>query len=92
MVVLGIRAGTGRHRSQLRSDEVNMVVACLRSVEYLHANVSFIADTELKDATDQGKSRSKIKMLTLLEFRPLSSTQIQSTNERLPMSSSPLST
>ena len=41
--------------AQLRSDEVNMVMDCLRNAKRFHATVSFIADTGLKDATDQGK-------------------------------------
>jgi len=40
--------------AQLRSDEVNMVVSCLRNARRFRATVSFIADTGLKDATDQG--------------------------------------
>ena len=43
--------------AQLRSDEVNMVMDCLRNAKRFHATVSFIADTGLKDATDQGESR-----------------------------------
>ena len=42
--------------TQLRSDEVSMVMDCLRNAKRFHATVSFIADTGLKDATDQGKS------------------------------------
>ncbi|KAI5123732.1 hypothetical protein M0805_000325 [Coniferiporia weirii] len=38
--------------TQLRSDEVNMVMDCLRNAKRFHATVSFIADTGLKDATD----------------------------------------
>ncbi|KAH8120488.1 cytoplasmic dynein heavy chain 1 [Phellopilus nigrolimitatus] len=38
--------------AQLRSDEVNMVMDCLRNAKRFHATVSFIADTGLKDATD----------------------------------------
>ena len=41
--------------TQLRSDEVNMVMDCLRNAKRFHATVSFIADTGLKDATDRGK-------------------------------------
>jgi Dynein heavy chain, N-terminal region 1 len=41
--------------AQLRSDEVNMVMDCLRNAKRYHATVSFIADTGLKDATDRGK-------------------------------------
>ena len=42
--------------AQLRSDEVNMVMECLRNAKRFHATVSFIADTGLKDATDIGES------------------------------------
>lgn len=41
--------------TQLRSDEVNMVMDCLRNAKRFHATVSFIADTGLKDATDRGE-------------------------------------
>ena len=41
--------------AQLRSDEVNMVMDCLRNARRFHATVSFIADTGLKDATDIGQ-------------------------------------
>lgn len=41
--------------AQLRSEEVNMVMDCLRNAKRFHATVSFIADTGLKDATDTGK-------------------------------------
>ena len=57
--------------AQLRSDEVNIVMDCLRNAKRFHATVSFITDTGLKDATDQGKSGFQ-EMLKLLKFRPLS--------------------
>ncbi|OBZ78610.1 Dynein heavy chain, cytoplasmic [Grifola frondosa] len=38
--------------TQLRSEEVNMVMDCLRNAKRFHATVSFIADTGLNDATD----------------------------------------
>ncbi|KAJ3769937.1 dynein heavy chain, N-terminal region 1-domain-containing protein [Lentinula raphanica] len=38
--------------AQLRSEEVNMVMDCLRNAKRFRATVSFIADTGLKDATD----------------------------------------
>ncbi|KDQ51322.1 hypothetical protein JAAARDRAFT_140422 [Jaapia argillacea MUCL 33604] len=38
--------------AQLRSEEVGMVMDCLRNAKRFHATVSFIADTGLKDATD----------------------------------------
>ncbi|KAI0344163.1 cytoplasmic dynein heavy chain 1 [Trametopsis cervina] len=38
--------------AQLRSDEVTMVMDCLRNAKRFRATVSFIADTGLKDATD----------------------------------------
>jgi Dynein heavy chain, N-terminal region 1 len=40
--------------SQLRSEEVDTVMECLRNAKRFHATVSFIADTGLKDATDNG--------------------------------------
>jgi dynein heavy chain 1 len=40
--------------TQLRSDEVNMVINCLRNAKQFWATVSFIADTGLKDAMDLG--------------------------------------
>ena len=53
------RALEGILEAQLRSDEINMVMACLRNAKRFHATVSFIADTGLKDATDQGESALK---------------------------------
>lgn len=41
--------------TQLRSEEVNMVMDCLRNAKRFRATVSFIADTGLKDATDLGE-------------------------------------
>lgn len=41
--------------TQLRSDEVNMVMDCLRNAKRFRATMSFIADTGLKQAIDQGK-------------------------------------
>ncbi|KAK0199499.1 dynein heavy chain, N-terminal region 1-domain-containing protein [Desarmillaria ectypa] len=38
--------------TQLRSEEVNMVMECLRNAKRFRATVSFVADTGLKDATD----------------------------------------
>ncbi|KAF8208519.1 dynein heavy chain, N-terminal region 1-domain-containing protein [Mycena galopus ATCC 62051] len=38
--------------TQLRSEEVSMVMDCLRNAKRFRATVSFIADTGLKDATD----------------------------------------
>lgn len=42
--------------AQLRSEEVNMAMDCLRNAKRFLATVSFIADTGLKDATDLGTS------------------------------------
>jgi len=42
--------GIGEHQGAVRSDEVNMVMDCLRNAKCFHA----IADTGLKDATDLG--------------------------------------
>jgi hypothetical protein len=41
-------------KTQLRSDEVNMVINCLRNAKQFWVTVSFIADTGLKNATDLG--------------------------------------
>jgi dynein heavy chain 1 len=41
---------------QLRSDEMNMVMDCLRNARRFRATASFIADTGLKDAADLGLS------------------------------------
>lgn len=38
--------------TQLRSDEVQLVMECLRNAKRFRATVSFIADTGLKEATD----------------------------------------
>ncbi|KZS90334.1 cytoplasmic dynein heavy chain 1 [Sistotremastrum niveocremeum HHB9708] len=38
--------------NQLRSEEVNLVMECLRNAKRFRATVSFIADTGLKEATD----------------------------------------
>ncbi|KAJ8515286.1 hypothetical protein ONZ45_g7260 [Pleurotus djamor] len=38
--------------NQLRSDEIQLVMDCLRNARRYHATVSLIADTGLKDATD----------------------------------------
>jgi len=52
---LGMEKALEGIEAQLRSDEVNMVMDCLRNAKRFHATVSFIADTGLKDAADQGK-------------------------------------
>jgi len=49
--------------AQLRSDEVNMVMDCLRNAKRFHATVSFIADTGLKDATDRGERLQPLDFL-----------------------------
>ncbi|KIL61809.1 hypothetical protein M378DRAFT_82045 [Amanita muscaria Koide BX008] len=41
--------------TQLRSEEVNMVMDCLRNAKRFRATVSFIADTGLQNAAEQGK-------------------------------------
>ncbi|KAI9572528.1 dynein heavy chain, N-terminal region 1-domain-containing protein [Boletus coccyginus] len=38
--------------AQLRTEEVNMVMECLRNAKRFHATVSFIADTGLNSSTD----------------------------------------
>jgi hypothetical protein len=40
--------------AQLRSEDVLMIMDCLRNAKRYHATVSFIADTGLKEATDIG--------------------------------------
>jgi hypothetical protein len=47
--------------AQLRTDEVNMVINCLRNAKRFRATVSFIADTGLKDATDLGACRHTVQ-------------------------------
>jgi len=46
--------------AQLRSEEVNIVMGCLRNAKRFLATVSFIADTGLTDATEMGGSRNRI--------------------------------
>ena len=43
--------------AQLRSEDVLMIMDCLRNAKRYHATVSFIADTGLKEATDIGMFR-----------------------------------
>ncbi|KAG6887387.1 hypothetical protein C0992_012466 [Termitomyces sp. T32_za158] len=75
--------------TQLRSDEVNMVINCLRNAKRFRATVSFIADTGLKDATDQGKYsfRDLHKYNQLMKDFPLnellSSTDLDKVQESL---------
>lgn len=59
--------------AQLRSDEVNMVMDCLRNAKRFHATVSFIADTGLKDATDIGA----LCLILFFEMTLTSSTSAQ---------------
>ena len=40
----------------MRSEEVRMIMDASRNANRIHATVSFIADTGLKDATDLGRS------------------------------------
>jgi dynein heavy chain 1 len=42
-------------KTQLRSKEVNIVMACLRNAKCFLATVNFIANMGVKDATDNGK-------------------------------------
>lgn len=42
--------------AQLRSEEVLMVMDCLRNAKRFRATVSFMADTGLTDATEIGES------------------------------------
>lgn len=70
--------------NQLRSEEVNMVMDCLRNAKRFRATVSFIADTGLKDATDTGMLLASSPVL--FHRRPSSfvSPQVQSIDEGLP--------
>lgn len=71
--------------AQLRSDEVNMVINCLRNAKRFRATVSFIADTGLKDATDLGVYPViDISYTPKLTLGHCYSTQIQPADERLP--------
>lgn len=47
--------------AQLRSEEVNIVMGCLRNAKRFLATVSFIADTGLTDATEIGGCRTNYK-------------------------------
>ena len=73
--------------TQLRSDEVTIVMDCLRNAKRFHATVSFIADTGLKDATDTGKALATACRIVTLKRR---SSQIQSTHEGLPAKRAPV--
>ncbi|KZT09045.1 uncharacterized protein LAESUDRAFT_696464 [Laetiporus sulphureus 93-53] len=68
--------------AQLRSEEVNMVMDCLRNAKRFHATVSFIADTGLKDATDTvHKYNQLMKDFPLNEL--LSATDLEKIQEAL---------
>lgn len=67
--------------AQLRSDEVNMVMDCLRNAKRFRATMSFVADTGLKTAIDQGKRW--LSPSPKIFFHYCHSTQIQPTHERL---------
>lgn len=62
--------------AQLRTDEVNMVINCLRNAKRFRATVSFIADTGLKDATDLGECYINAVRTTADFLRILISTQV----------------
>lgn len=68
--------------AQLRSDEVNMAMECLRNAKRFRATVSFIADTGLKDATDIGEHVAGLEKIGCLSL--LCSTQVQSAHEGFP--------
>ncbi|KAL0574898.1 dynein heavy chain [Marasmius crinis-equi] len=68
--------------AQLRSEEVNMVMDCLRNAKRFHATVSFITDTGLKDAKDQAQKYN----LLMREFplnELLSATDLDKVHESL---------
>ena len=68
--------------AQLRSDEVLMVMDCLRNAKRFHATVSFIADTGLKEATDMvHKYNQLMKDFPLNEL--LSATDLDKIQESL---------
>jgi len=52
--------------AQLKSEAVGMVMDCLRNAKRFHATVSFIADTGLKDATDNGTRVPILLRLSML--------------------------
>ncbi len=67
-----------------------MVMDCLRNAKRFHATVSFIADTGLTDATDNG-----MRLLHRLFTRPnqyMHSSQIQPADERFPVKRATLRT
>jgi len=64
--------------TQLRSDEVNIIMDCLRNARRFRATVSFIADTGLKDATEMGALRFE----DINEQLKICSAQVQCPNER----------
>ncbi|KAL0950546.1 hypothetical protein HGRIS_007353 [Hohenbuehelia grisea] len=68
--------------AQLRSEEVGIVMDCLRNARRYHATVSFIADTGLKDATDLvHKYNQLMKDFPLNEL--LSATDLEKIQESL---------
>lgn len=67
--------------TQLRSEEVNMVMDCLRNAKRFHATVSFIADTGLKDATDTGRFLCLFDFGSKMHQLTSRSAQVQSTHE-----------
>jgi len=69
--------------AQLRSEEVNMAMDCLRNAKRFRATVSFIADTGLKDATDLG-SLIILSLPNVIADCIFCSSQVQSTDERFP--------
>ena len=60
--------------AQLRGDEVNLVMDCLRNAKRFGTTVRFIADTGLKDATDTGTP------LVVFAFSSAKFTRIQFTS------------
>ncbi|TFY63461.1 hypothetical protein EVJ58_g3234 [Rhodofomes roseus] len=68
--------------NQLRSEEVSIVMECLRNAKRFHATVSFMTDTGLKDATDTvHKYNQLMKDFPLNEL--LSATDLDKINEAL---------
>jgi hypothetical protein len=60
--------------AQLRSDEVTMVMECLRNAKRYLATVSFMTDTGLKSSTDLGVHSSRHSRLGTDEYHQCTNT------------------
>lgn len=70
--------------AQLRTEEVNMVMECLRNAKRFHATVSFIADTGLNSSTDLGEYSVDL-LCNVCLIDTSTSPQVQPVDERLPI-------